>query len=351
MITATEIPDESKLGSPWRGKNVYLVLGLKDDQLPQTWQEYKQWRDDTQHRLGLALGQYGLAIGNIINPGDGNKEDWEREDEERRLHPGSISDPFSAEKNAQRGFDEKLRSSKKVLVHIVTQDRHDHRDGENHFDRGPATARERLETFVSELERQRQAPDSPPLLRGMKKIAEERRLGFRLNQSLKLFDDVRLAEAEDHELRPVNGALTLRMKLSEDGPHFGWKAMLKRFDEYPNALQEETALNFLGACTDREIKHCLGQDLGKYGLVPVTGRLDRGNREFVFTVVERNRYNEFTEEGTYRELGDEGRKLIPDKAFGGEPPSQKTIDWVNHYIADFARARELGLEKSQGRQM
>lgn len=343
MTTAAEIADENKLSPAQRvGSRVHLLLHLKDDQLPHTWQEYKQWQDDTQHRLGLALGQYGLAISSIISPGDGNKEDWARKDEESRLNPRPISNLFSPEENAQRGFEE-LQSSKKVLVNIVTQDRHDHRDGENHFDHGATTAKVRLETFVSELEKQRQAPDSPPPLQGMAQIAEERRLGRCLNQSLKLFDDIRLAEADDHKLPPVNGALTLRMKLSEDGPKYGWKAVLKKFSHYPAEEQTQTALDFLAACTDSkdsEIKRFLNYDLSQYGLAAATGRFDKGNREFVFTVVETNRYNEFSVAKPYFRTD---RDLISDKAFGDERPSPETLEKVGKYIDDFAQARQLSL--------
>lgn len=349
MTDRMEVPNKDEL----HGALVYmnyapLRLHLKEDvPLPQSPEAYAKWEEEIQWKLGEALGHYKL-VPQACFGGDGALESH-----------GEINNKLKALEGEDRKKErlrlecEELQKTHTVTFTVCTEAV----NGNNRADReqqeqANQQARADLATFIEEVKdyRTTEAPRRP---RGPAAIAERERLKATLKESLAHFDEVSIGGIPSETgVVAVDGTIELKAHLSPQrlehmirtSPHN--RKTIDGADDKELARMESNALNSLEVWANDHFKHVLGKDLGNYGLVPLSGKFDKETRIFTYHVLDKERYGQI--------LNDEGN-IDPAKAFWNHGQRSdleaRTREGLDNYIADFTKAKELGLNKAAARDL
>lgn len=322
-----EVPEEKGLhGQVCYAGYAPLRLHLKDDvSLPESPEAYATWEAEIKLKLGEALGQYGLVV-NECYAGDGTDQSIR-----------SIYKSTSTEECRRLEWEE-LQNTHTLTFSVRTKELDANMKASDSTRAAEKQqARDDLAAFIKHVECDKTAKAGQKLTvaQGVIQYRQQKEARANLPESLYHFDDVGILDAPDSNLASINGAVTLEMTLSEAY----WNILLDR-PGVEASQKADSALGWLETNVPHRMKHLLGKDLGKYDLAPVTGRFNPATRTLTFTVTDKENYEALQSDGT----------LDYSKALGKGNPSEKTLKGVKRYLDDFARARELGLEKSQGRQ-
>lgn len=369
QIVRFEIPDEVSLHAAHTvGADAKILIEIKPENRLQTLDEYKQWKQDFQWKLGEALGHYGL-VANSISGGAGSEADYEA----WSLNYAAMTDRGNSGDEASEYADfVRFKASGTVLVGALTKTLYEHyRSSENtytsserrNYEKGEA--KERLAAFCGDLGNAMSPEKSgaEPKVRGTAAIVEKERLRFSQKESLAHFSVVTIGKPSREIEDAVPGIVEMcadispemvanaRRGLDSEARSDRWRSR-NSADRLGNDVLQEfaddaQAANSVGQRANDHVRHMINRDLDKYGLVAVNGKWDEGHQRFTFHVMDREHYQNL--------LNPEG-EMNPSKAFRHDDAlrqqtEEATHDRLQNYVTDFAKGKQLGLDKAAVRRL